>query len=294
MNRMTTNIDFKIIFKLIIGSIFSILSGIFFKEAYVMPLVKEGQGLDQIPTFSIFFWTFIGVVIGFVIGFFIIAYLIDLVAAVLNTSKSWLYGIIYKKSYVIDSSALLDGRIAELVRLGLFPSHFFISSITIDELNRLEKVSSVYAKRVEKAKAILSKLHKVAGKRIHFMPFVDPPKSIRDHILKIARLTNSTILTLDVSITDEARRNAIRVININELALAFRVQMIPGETFALKLVRAGKEKNQAVGYLEDGMMVIVEGGIKHIHKTVEAECVSVLQSTSGKIVFSNFVREIRD
>jgi uncharacterized protein YacL len=127
----------------------------------------------------------------------------------------------------------------------------------MDELDRLEKISSVYAKRVEKGRKIIDRLFMLLKRKIQILSFVEPPKSIREHIKTLAKLTKSTIITLDVNLTDEARRRKIPVININELALAFRLQLVPGDILSLHLTRPGKEKTQAVGYLEDALLLEV-------------------------------------
>ncbi|MDD4029208.1 MAG: hypothetical protein PHI40_03975 [Caldisericia bacterium] len=292
MKNTTNKIDFKRIIRFIIGAIMSVFSGWVVRAIYVAPFIQKGNVLQDIDPTMMFFWTLIGVGIGFVLGFYILFFFIDILVKSYSQIRMRISGMTHTKSYVLDSSAILDGRIAELVKLGLFPSWFYVSSVTMDELKRLERVSSVYARRVEKAKKIMDRLSHLLKKKMKIVSFVEPPKSIRDHILSLAKMTKSTIITLDVNLTDEARAHGIPVININELALAFRLQLVPGDILELHLNRPGKEKNQAVGYLDDGMMVIVENGIHHLHKNVEVECVSVLQSTAGKIVFGKFVREL--
>jgi uncharacterized protein YacL len=292
MKNTANKIDLKRMIRFVMGAVVSVFSGWIFKEIYTTPYLQKGIPLQDVDTTIMFFWTFIGVGIGFVVGFYIFFFFIDLITKSYSQMRIRMRGMTHKKSYVLDSSAILDGRIADLVKLGLFPSWFFVSSITIDELNRLAKVSSVYARRVEKGKKIIDRLKQMLQKKMQIVSFVEPPKSIRDHIVSLAKMTKSSIITLDVNLTDEARVQGIPVININELALAFRLQLVPGDILALHLNRPGKEKNQAVGYLDDGMMVIVENGIHHLHKNVEVECMSVLQSTAGKIVFGKFIKEL--
>ncbi|MCK5848096.1 MAG: hypothetical protein KAH01_02720 [Caldisericia bacterium] len=289
--KLNSLIDLKLLLRFILGSLTSIPVGILFREMYVLPLKSSGTELVNISTTMIFFWTIVGVGIGFVIGFYIISFLVESIAGLINQIKLYIHGLFSKKSFVIDSSTVLDGRIEHLVKMGLFDSIFYISSITYDELERLAKVSSIYARRVEKGRAVIESLKKLLGKKLKQVYFTIPPRTIREHILKLAMNTHSSIITLDSSLTDEAREKKIDVININELALVFRVQLTAGESFSVKLVRAGKEKKQAVGYLDDGMMAIIEDASNYINKTIEAECVSVLQSTSGKIVFGKFIRE---
>ncbi len=292
MKNASHKIDVIRLIRFSIGAVMAVLSGWIFRDIYITPLLNKGLTLGTIDPTTTFFWTFIGAGLGYVLGFYIVFFFIDLIVKSFSHICLQLTSWTHRKSYILDSSAILDGRIADLVRLGLFPSRFYISSVTMDELDRLEKISSVYAKRVEKGRKIIDRLFVLLKKKIQMISFVEPPKSIREHIIALAKMTKSTIITLDVNLTDEARTRKIPVININELALAFRLQMVPGDILSLYLTRPGKEKTQAVGYLEDGMMVIVENGISHLHKNVEVECMSVLQSTAGKIVFGKFIREL--
>jgi len=292
MKNTSHKIDVIRLIRFSIGAIMAVFFGWIFRDIYLTPLLKKGLTLLNIDLATTFFWTFVGAALGFVLGFYIVFFFIDLVVKSFSHIRLQLTSWAHRKSYILDSSAILDGRVADLVRLGLFPSHFYISSITMDELGRLEKISSVYAKRVEKGRKIIDRLFVLLKKKIQVLSFVEAPKSIREHIIELSKVTKSTIITLDVNLTDEARTQKIPVININELALAFRLQLVPGDVLSLRLSRPGKEKTQAVGYLEDGMMVIVENGISHLHKNVEVECMSVLQSTAGKIVFGKFIREL--
>jgi uncharacterized protein YacL len=109
--------------------------------------------------------------------------------------------------------------------------------------------------------------------------------------LDLASKLGSSIITLDSSITEMGRNLKKNIININELSIAFRAQIHPKEQFEVLLTKSGKEPNQAVGYLDDGIMVVVEEGKAYINKKVIAECTSILQSNAGKILFAKYIAD---
>ena len=104
-------------------------------------------------------------------------------------------------------------------------------------------------------------------------------------------MMDASIITLDSSITEDGRKKKINIVNINELALAFRTQILPGEQFEVLITKYGKEPKQGIGYLEDGVMVVLEDGKECLNKKVLAECTSILQSPSGKIIFGKYIKD---
>ena len=236
--------------------------------------------------------TFFGALLGIIIGLFLIPYLSEAVLLDLLSYRLWWLRVTKKKTFLLDSSAILDGRIVEMVKTGLIYSPIFISSITMDELDRLNKASDIYSRRVKRGLESIDRLKTLHKNHVHILGFQKPPPSIREHILDIAKKMGGTILTLDTWITENARKKKIDVVNIHEVSIAFRIQILPKELFEVTLSKAGKEPKQAVGYTEDGMMIIIEEGKPYIGKRILAECSSVLQSTSGKIIFGQYIRTL--
>ncbi|MCF7873176.1 MAG: hypothetical protein K9L80_03145, partial [Candidatus Omnitrophica bacterium] len=111
-------------------------------------------------------------------------------------------------------------------------------------------------------------------------------KTVDEKIIKLAQNHRAKVLTTDYNLNRIAQFQGVKVLNINDLANALKPSLIAGNTFNLKLVKEGKERNQAIGYLEDGTMVVVEGGKKLIGKTINVEVASVLQNPSGRIIFT--------
>jgi uncharacterized protein YacL len=115
---------------------------------------------------------------------------------------------------------------------------------------------------------------------------VESVKSVDEKIVKLAQDLESKVLTTDYNLNRIAQLQGVKVLNINDLANALKPTFMAGQRFTLKLIKEGKEQNQALGYLEDGTMVVVEGAKRLIGKTVPIEVTSVLQSSSGRIVFT--------
>jgi len=108
-------------------------------------------------------------------------------------------------------------------------------------------------------------------------------------LVRLAQLMDAKVMTTDFNLNRVAEIEGIKVLNINELARALKPVFLPGEEMSIKLVREGKEHSQAVGYLEDGTMVVVEGARWLIGKTVKVQVTSVLQNPSGRIIFARLV-----
>lgn len=238
-----------------------------------------------------FLFTFMGVLIGVFLGLFLLPFLSDLIANRFLYTKLTTFKILRKGSFLLDSSSILDGRVYELIKVGLFDKTIFISSITIEELNRLKTSSEVYQIRVNSGMETIQKIKTLKRDHLVVLHIDKAPKSIREHILDLSSRLGATIITLDASITEMGRNLKRKVININELAIAFRAQIHPKEQFEVMLSKPGKEPNQAVGYLEDGIMVVVEDGKNYINKKVVVECTSILQSNAGKILFAKYVED---
>lgn len=237
-----------------------------------------------------YWFTTLGAFIGICTGLFLIPFLSDSISFELLAYRLWWIKFSKIKPYLLDSSAILDGRVVELVKTGIIDHPIYISSVTMDELDRLNKSSEIYSRRVKRGLDSIEKLKSLCKNQVYFLNIQKVPPSIREHILDISKKMQASILTLDTWITDNARKRNIAVINIHELSMAFRIQILPKEMFEVVLSKQGKEQNQAIGYTEDGMMIIVEDGKAYIGKRVLAECTSVLQSTAGKIIFGQYVK----
>lgn len=187
---------------------------------------------------------------------------------------------------LLDTSALIDGRVADVALSGFLEGELVVPVFVLEELQRIADSSDdVRRARGRRGLEVVTRLRK--SKRLSTVD--DDPAGIEQVDSKLVRLAADrdwVIVTNDVALQKVADAQAVRVLNVNELANALKPEFVPGERFDLKVVREGKERGQGVGYLDDGTMVIVDGGAESVGDTVEVEVSSMLQSPTGKLVFS--------
>jgi len=193
---------------------------------------------------------------------------------------------------IVDTSSIIDGRIVDIVKTGFIEGQFIVPRLVLNELQSLaDSTDHLKRQRGKRGIEILHSLKKepnievviyedeLAGERL----------SVDIKIVKITKNLNGKILTCDYNLNRIAKLEGVRVLNINDLANALKPIYLPGERFSLRLIKEGKELNQAIGYLEDGTMVVVENAKWLIGKTVEVEVTSSLQSPSGRIIFTKLL-----
>ncbi len=241
-----------------------------------------------------YWFILMGSILGLLTGLFLVPAATDLISMEYMFFYMWWIKMCNLHPYILDSSAILDGRVVELVKTGLFDRRVIVSSVTMDELHRLHKSSDIYSRRVKRGLESIEKIRNLKKRQFQILFFQHTPSSIREHILQITHKMRGTVVTLDAWITENAKKRKIKSINLHELSMAFRIQILPKEMFEVELSKAGKESRQAIGYTEDGMMIIIEDGKPYIGKRILAECTSVLQSTAGKIVFGQYVKTLSD
>jgi uncharacterized protein YacL len=187
---------------------------------------------------------------------------------------------------LVDTSAIIDGRIADIVRTGFLKDELVVPEFVLRELQHVAD-SGDSLKRARGRRG----LEVVQGLRSEVTvttPDVDFPEldDVDAKLLKLAKDRGLRILTTDFNLNRLARIQDVVVLNVNELANALKPAVLPGESFDVRVIREGKEHDQGVGYLDDGTMVVVEGGRKLLGETAAVEVTSVLQSPSGKMIFT--------
>lgn len=194
-----------------------------------------------------------------------------------------------KKDLLIDSSVLSDARIIDIAATGLFDHQLILPRFVIKELYAQAEIGDEYAK--SKARRCLDVIKKLESLpelelKINDTDFPDI-KEIPGKLIRLARLLDGNLLSGDISRIQMASVEGIRVINIHTLSNALKPLMQAGEFIKIKIQRYGKEPRQGVGYLEDGTMVVVNGGGNYIGETIEAKVLSVKHTTSGRMIFCN-------
>lgn len=194
---------------------------------------------------------------------------------------------------VIDTSALIDGRILALLKNNLLEGTLIIPDVVIYELKQLADSNDISKrKRGQRGLATLSEIYEKYPDRI--INFETKEEGLVDEkLLEICRSERAALLTTDSNLAMFAKAQEITAINLNELQHDLKIPVAVGEKISLKLVRKGRIKGQAVGYLDDGTMVVIENAEKLIGKEVEAIVNGITYSHTGRVVFAE-IKEVND
>lgn len=192
-----------------------------------------------------------------------------------------------QRPMLLDSSALIDARFVEVAQTGLIHAPIVIPSFVVAELQLLAD-SSDRAKRQRGRRGLdsIAKLQRTASVEVSLQTTAVPGTGVDQMLVELARQTQSTIVTTDTGLARVAAIQGVQSLNMHDLAGALRPSVIVGQTLSITPVRAGEQPGQAVGYLEDGMMVVVEDGGSAIGREVIATVTSTLQTSAGRMVFA--------
>jgi len=188
---------------------------------------------------------------------------------------------------LLDSSAIIDGRILEIIDTGFIEGELLVPRFVIEELQRLAD-SADAEKRVRGRRGLdfVKRLQKSSGAvRIDGADYADI-QAVDAKLVRLATETGAQIISTDYTLKKVAEIQGVKLLNVNDLANSVKPAVLPGEVIEVKILREGREQNQGVGYLDDGTMIVVEAGSALVGSRVKAEVTSVLQSPSGKMIFS--------
>lgn len=198
-----------------------------------------------------------------------------------------------KKDLIIDMSVLADARIIDASATGIFDHQLVIPRFVIKELYTLSEIGDEISKsKARRSLEVIKKLESVPGLELRFNDTDFPDvKETQGKLIRLARLLDANLLTADISKIQMASIEGIKVINIHTLSNTLKPLMQAGEYIKIKIQRYGKEPRQGVGYLDDGTMVVVNGGGNYIGETIDAKVLSVKHTTSGRMIFCNAMDE---
>lgn len=189
---------------------------------------------------------------------------------------------------VLDTSAIIDGRIADISHTGFVPGQFVIPTFILDELRHIADSSdSVRRNRGRRGLEMLNKLRKDSDSPVQVLD-VDrwEGQEVDAKLVLLAKSLHAPIVTTDFNLNRIAEIQDVHVLNVNELANALKSVVLPGEEMELSVIQEGKESGQGVGFLDDGTMVVVEGGRRFLDKTVDVSVTRVLQTAAGRLIFA--------
>jgi len=232
---------------------------------------------------------------GLVVGFILAALAIIILGRVKVEKLKFLHlGVFYKwprrrgSNKILDTSAIIDGRIAEICKSGFIEGALVVPRFVLEELQRIAD-SSDPLKRTKGRRGldILNAIQGYEGMDVKVVDHDFPKiKGVDSKLVALAITMDAKIITNDYNLNKVAQLQGVQVLNINELAHALKPAVLPGETLSIQIVREGKEPGQGVGYLEDGTMVVVEEAKRFLGKTIEVTVTSVLQTAAGLMVFT--------
>ena len=189
---------------------------------------------------------------------------------------------------VIDTSAVIDGRIVDIARTGFILGQLVVPRFVLDELQRIaDSPDAMRRNRGRRGLEMLSALQKDAVTPVEVTEATYPEVAEVDaKLMAYARDHGAAILTNDYNLNRVADLQGIRVLNVNELANAVKAVVHPGEEMTVRIIQEGKEVGQGVGYLEDGTMIVVEGGVRFMDQEVPIAVTRVLQTVAGRMIFA--------
>ncbi|MBA7614274.1 putative PIN and TRAM-domain containing protein YacL [subsurface metagenome] len=190
---------------------------------------------------------------------------------------------------IVDTSAIIDGRIADVSETGFIPGSLIIPRFVLDELHHIaDSYDSVRRSRGRRGLEMLSKLQKESGVSVEITEMdVKDVREVDAKLVKLAKIFGCAILTNDFNLNRVAELQGVQVLNVNELANAVRPVVLPGEEMAVRIIQEGKEFGQGVGFLDDGTMIVVEGGRRYINSRIDVVVTRVLQTAAGRMIFAH-------
>lgn len=199
------------------------------------------------------------------------------------------------KPYILDTSVVIDGRIADLVETNILDNQLIMPRFVLAELQNIADSSDKM--RRSRGRRGLDILNRLRGNKNIELKIYDRehPDMISQPVdmklVLLAKHLEAKVVTGDYNLNKVARLHNVQVINLNDIANSLKPVFLPGENVKVRIVKAGEEAGQGVGYLDDGTMIVIEGGRDYIGQTVEITVTSVLQTSAGRMIFGRYESE---
>lgn len=194
-----------------------------------------------------------------------------------------------QRPVILDTSVIIDGRIADICETGFIDQRLIVPKFVLLELQQVaDSNDKLKRNRGRRGLDILNRLQ--SNKNIDVqvqddLPDTDRTESVDLKLLSLAQRIGGRVATNDYNLNKVAKVRGVQIINVNDLANAVKPVVLPGEALRVKIIKAGEEQGQGVGYLEDGTMVVVEQGRNFIGETLDISVTSVLQTSAGRMIF---------
>jgi uncharacterized protein YacL len=189
---------------------------------------------------------------------------------------------------IVDTSVLIDGRIVDIIRSGFLEGEIVVATFVLDELRHIADSQDVLKRnRGRRGLDVVTVIQKELNHPVR-VEHVELPEGgeVDRELLKLAGKLKGKVVTIDFNLNKVANVHEIDVLNINELANAVKPIALPGEKLEVQVIKDGKENGQGIGYMEDGTMIVVDGGKSYMGETINVVVTSVLQTSAGRMVFA--------
>jgi uncharacterized protein YacL len=192
------------------------------------------------------------------------------------------------RTILLDTSVIIDGRIADIARTGFLAGTLLIPRFVLAELQYIaDSADSLRRQRGRRGMEVLSQLQKQSIIPVRLTDIdVEGVREVDDKLVILARQLRCPILTNDYNLNRIAELQGVSILNVNELANAVKSALLPGEILNVRVIQEGKESAQGVGYMDDGTMVVVEGGREYINQEIPVMVTKVLQTAAGRMIFA--------
>lgn len=269
-----------------IGLIFGLI------VAYLFMFALNSMNLNVVVNVVAFFVTVLFGYIGFRVGFKKREELVTLFTSTRNSNKE------RKKDpedtqknnklKLLDTSVIIDGRIADICQTGFLEGPLVIPQFVLEELQHIADSSDVLKRnRGRRGLDILNRIQKELSIKVEiYEGDFEEIHEVDSKLVKLAKLVDGMVVTNDFNLNKVCELQGVFVLNINDLANAVKPVVLPGEELNVQVIKDGKEHNQGVGYLDDGTMIVVEEGRNYIGKTIDVMVTSVLQTSAGRMIFA--------
>ncbi len=277
------------------------LAGVFFGLLVGMLISAVfGKAVDMISeTYSIQLVDFAKVAIKWMMGICICYFTITIV---MRTKDDFRFVVPYvefakqtkgSRPLVLDTSAIVDGRIADLCESRLFDAPVVVPRFVLNELQLI--ADSADKLKRNRGRRGLDVLKKMQASTVFDLEIdesnaaeIEEAKGVDQKLMLFSKIHNGRLATTDYNLTKVAQVRGVDVVNINDLANSLKVVALPGETMHVRIIKPGEEADQGIGYLDDGTMIVVEGGRNKIGKDIILSVTSSLQTSAGKMIFGRF------
>ena len=195
---------------------------------------------------------------------------------------------ITRRNIIIDTSVLIDGRLADIAETGFIGGTMIISRFVLNELHHIADSSD--AMRRERGRRGLDTLNQLQQSDVSTVQIIDTDfdelNEVDQKLIALSKAMNGLLMTIDYNLSQVASVENVPVLNINQLANAVRSVYVPGEAFDLKIIQQGKDYHQGVGYLEDGTMVVVENARQYIDQEIRVTVTKLINRDTGRLIFA--------